>query len=182
MSSSCGRGCVSHLSYQVACNMSPLGSRRGPALRAESGGVRPLCQIPKDLLKAEVIRSLGFDPWRAYAIPPTRGPLLSLWLLKVAISLQRGAIFRQVAFKLPSSCHLVGYVGPSCLQDGSKTPQHRNLTPTWTQLGPTWPHLRLTLIAKMSILCGRDCISQLFADMRLKMSEVTSRWPREAPR
>ena len=29
-----GRGCISHLSYQVACNMSPLGSRRGPALRA----------------------------------------------------------------------------------------------------------------------------------------------------
>ena len=51
MSSSCGRGCVSHLSYQDACNMSPLGSRRGPALRAESGGVRPLCQIPKDLFK-----------------------------------------------------------------------------------------------------------------------------------
>ena len=107
---------------------------------------------------------------------------INSWLLKVAISLQRGAIFRQVAFKLPSSCHLVGYVGPSCLQDGSKTPQHRNLTPTWTQLGPTWPHLRLTLIAKMSILCWRGCIFQLFADMRLKMSKVTSRWPREPPR
>ena len=46
---SCGRGCNSHLSYQVACNMSPLGRRRGPALRAESGGVRPLCQIPLGL-------------------------------------------------------------------------------------------------------------------------------------
>ena len=125
---------------------------------------------------------MGFDPWRAYAIPPTRGTHNYSWLLKVAISLQRGAIFRQVAFKLPSSCHLVGHVGPSCLQDGSKTPQHRNLTPTWTQLGPTWPHLRLTLIAKMSILCRRGCIFQLFADMRLKMSKVTSRWPREAPR
>ena len=129
-----------------------------------------------------MIRSLGFDPWRAYAIPPTPLEPISIWLLKVAISLQRGVIFRQVAFKLPSSCHLVGYVGPSCLQDGSRTPQHRNLTPTWTQLGPTWPHLRLTLIAKMSILCRRGCIFQLFADMRLKMSKVTSRWPREAPR
>ena len=27
-------------SYPVACNMSPLGRRRGPALRAESGGGR----------------------------------------------------------------------------------------------------------------------------------------------
>ena len=53
LSSSCRRGCVSHLSYQVACNMSPLGSRRGPALRAESGGVRPLCQTPLGLIKAD---------------------------------------------------------------------------------------------------------------------------------
>ena len=137
MSSSCGRGCVSHLSYQVACNMSPLGSRRGPALRAESGGVRPLCRTPKDLFKQKRLNLNGnFDPWRAYAIPPTPLRSIYIWLLKMAISLQRGAIFHQVAFKLPSSCHLVGYVGPSCLQDGSKTPQHRNLTPTWTQLGP----------------------------------------------
>ena len=28
------------MSYPVACNMSPLGRRRGPALRAESGGGR----------------------------------------------------------------------------------------------------------------------------------------------
>ena len=35
---SCGRGGISQLSYQVACDMSPLGRRRGPALRAQSGG------------------------------------------------------------------------------------------------------------------------------------------------
>ena len=57
------------------------------------------------------------------------------------ILLERGAIFRHVAFKLPSSCHLVGHLRPSCLQDGSKTGQDRNLTPTWAQLGPSWPHL-----------------------------------------
>ena len=50
MSILCGRGSI-FVSYPVACNMSPLGSRRGPALRAESGGVRPLCQTPKDLFK-----------------------------------------------------------------------------------------------------------------------------------
>ena len=39
VSISCGRGSI-FLSYTVACNMSPLGRRRGPALRAESGGGR----------------------------------------------------------------------------------------------------------------------------------------------
>ena len=34
MSISCGRGCISHSSYHVAGNMSPLGRSRGPALRA----------------------------------------------------------------------------------------------------------------------------------------------------
>ena len=58
MNISCGSGCISHLSYQVACNMSPLGRRRGPALRAsirrrpEGGttGGSPLCRITLGLI------------------------------------------------------------------------------------------------------------------------------------
>ena len=49
---------------------------------------------PEGLIKAEVIRSLGYDPWRAYAIPPTPVRSIYLWLLKVGIPLQRGAIFQ----------------------------------------------------------------------------------------
>ena len=39
MASSCERGCTFNAS-PLACNMSPLGRRRGPALRAEYGGGR----------------------------------------------------------------------------------------------------------------------------------------------
>ena len=84
-----GRGCI-FLSYPLACNMSPLGSRRGPALRAESGGVRPLCRIP-----------LGLIP-QSWPLRSIRGPRHSAdpvlineaWPLKVSKTLQRGAIFQ----------------------------------------------------------------------------------------
>ena len=52
MAISCERGCTFNAS-PLACNMSPLGRRRGPALRAESGGrpcACPLCRIPLSLI------------------------------------------------------------------------------------------------------------------------------------
>ena len=73
--------------YPVACNMSPLGRRRGPALRAESGGglreVRPRQPAVSDPARTYCLRLIlrskdGPTPFRR---PPCgrleRGPFLA---------------------------------------------------------------------------------------------------------
>ena len=160
--------------------MSPLGRRRGPALRAESGGgrreVRPRQLAVSDSAKtylAEVIRSLGYDPWRAYANPPT--PLRTIYPrpLKVSKTLESEAIFQH------KSHAMLAYV-EDCLQVAAKMAQDANLTPQRAPRrpprapkrpprcpqrlprGPKMPprlpqHAQdgLNFVRQMSILCGR---------------------------
>ena len=77
----------------------------------------------------------------AHAIPPTLCSPIGCWLQKVAISLQRCAIFQHKGvlsyLTFTYSCHVL----PSCLQVAFKMAQDRNL-------GPTWPHLGLILAPK----------------------------------
>ena len=132
-------------SYPVACNMSPLGRRRGPALRAsirrrpEGGttGGSPLCQItarrarliPQSWPLAE---HQGATPFRR---PPcgqlTPGP----------ISLERGAIFQHKGHAMLAYLEDRLQVASKMAQDANLTPTWSQLGPSWAQLGPTWPHL-----------------------------------------
>ena len=135
----CGRGSI-FLSYPVACNMSPLGRRRGPALRAESGGGRRE-------VRPEAARCVGLRPEGQGLIPqswplaehqgptPFRRPLGGQ-LSPGPISLERGGIFRQVAFMLSSSWPSSAKLPPSCLQDGFRSQLDPNLGPTRPSLGP----------------------------------------------
>ena len=118
-------------------------------------------------LNASELASCGASG--GYAIPPTPLNHNETWLLKVSISLQRGAIFQHKAvlsyLTFTYSCHVL----PSCLQVALKMAQDRNLSPTWphhglilapkrpprwlkiatwAQLGPTWLHLGLILAPK----------------------------------
>ena len=116
-----------------------------------------------------MIRSLGYDPWRAHAIPPTLCSPIKCWLLKVSKRLQRGAIFQHKAvlsyLTFTYSCHVL----PSCLQVAFKMAQDRNLGPTWPHLGRLLVPKRLPrgaqeaprssiLIVKISILCRRGSL------------------------
>ena len=106
-----------------ACNMSPLGRRRGPALRAESGGGRrevrprlsPQCRTTLGLLKQtsppEEFRGLrhSADPLPTPCRPPAgrfpRGPFLASSWPKLPPSCLLDAILLDIlpptSFKMP---------------------------------------------------------------------------------
>ena len=100
----CGRGSI-FLTYQVACNMSPLGSRRGPALRDESGhpsvGRVKTPSSPKTCLSTDDFVSPG-----APRVPLGRAESRGV----------RGLL-------APKTVPLTAQVRPSCLQDGPKRGQ-----------------------------------------------------------
>ena len=65
ISISCRSGCNSHLSYQIACHMSPSGRRRGPALRAECSARAKLPRKRKRLPRTP----LGPSPYTPEPFP-----------------------------------------------------------------------------------------------------------------
>ena len=132
---SCGRGYI-FLSYPLACNMSPLGSRRGPALRASirrprQGGTGVLNHL------ADSFRLLRLRLLPGHAIPPTRTLNARVYPLNDGVYCPRTPFAGSSSATLP----------PSCLQDAAKTahdgkmtarpPQDADLRRTSTQLGPT---------------------------------------------
>ena len=150
--------------------MSPLGRRRGPALRAESGG-RPQGGTTKALPAVSdsartysrrllPLRSIpGPTPIRRPPYPQITDGLIFLWVFGRFGDF--GPSSMHLNSNLPPSCHLVCHLRPSCLQD-------RNM-------GPTWLHLGLIFLAKMSISRRRGAIFKHFGELPFKMSKIAPR-------
>ena len=132
MSIFCGRGSL-FASYPIACNMSPLGSRRGPALRAS------IRRRPEGGTTGGLARCVGFGPkGKSYSselasaehqgATPFRRPLWTQ-LSPGAKIVERGAIFQHKGHAMLSYLE-------DALQVASKMAPRQNLTPTWPHLGP----------------------------------------------
>ena len=133
--------CTQPHNYTVACNMSPLGRRRGPALRAESTGVLNHLQT----LQTSSRRSLLCDrPFRK-AAPTTPGFTRVLRGL-LPKDCSRPPQTAPEPSKMPSKSHLgalkphpeghLRHLRPSWHQDRLKMPTQAQLGPAWAHLGP----------------------------------------------
>ena len=80
---------------------------------------------------------MGFRPWRAHAIPPTRWSQIRFW----AIPLERGDIFQHKGHAMLAYLEDRLQVAPKMAQDANLTPTWPILGPTWPNLGSSWPHL-----------------------------------------
>ena len=140
-----------------ACNMSPLGRRRGPALRASIRRRLPAVSDHARTYSAEVIRVIGRIPFSG--LRPTADPLgvrchtalkseyfaLVFYTFSASSPILRHlnfifcAIFGQVASKLPPRSHLGLILAPKRLQEAPKTPprglQEASKSPPGSHLG-----------------------------------------------
>ena len=172
--------------------MSPLGRRRGSALRASIR--RPLSQTgwqgraespstsadsssSKTSSSRAVAHSVGPAPGRQ-GLPPELTTLLPknpLCRLK----------FGQIASKLPPRR---GQDGPRWQDDGKIASRCQlesnlgstwaNLNPTWPILAPSWPHLG----GQNEHFAWEGLHFWHFGDSRLKKPKMAPRWPQEAPK
>ena len=162
-----------HLLNQVACNMSPLGRRRGPALRAQSGGGPcgcPLCQTTAEgkayFLRFFLLRSLRRP--RAFRRPLTDqmqpGPF--------------SALFGATSATFPPSCVLLRIFSAMLPRSCLKMP------PQWPQVGedtiwgPSWG----PPVGQKPAFSRFFCLFLPTPLLRLKMPKMAPRWPQDGPR